>query len=351
MRRRRPRDRADRGDQLDLVAQMAQAERPECIRGRFVDNAGQPAEGAEFDFIGSNETEDFVGHINGTTEADGAICIDVQRSEAATEDLDTDGVKGEKSWAGIIAWYQDQPYNFGKTEIPSTEGSCATSGCLNLGDVKFDNAHEISCGSCTFSGIVKSGGQPLEGTSVVATVDYFSSSQADAACSATVDACTDYATTAVDGSYTLKVFTCGGLRTQSFYDVTASGKNTVRYAEQAFASCPSQAVQDDLISGYDYYDLTVSVSAQGVISWTPNFKADRLEVRDAADNVVWQIGSDSEAANSAGPINYGQVPNGWTVLIPDGTSPPALATGSIWVGGYGQVSAEISYSGSGWASY
>jgi hypothetical protein len=185
-----------------------------CVAGRLVDSAGNPVSGAVLSARGSTYTGSSSPQ---TTTATGRFCVEVMRSEGAAEDLNSNGTVGEESKVALTVFANGKYYNLGTFTVPPTPATCATSGCLELGDIKLEAALEVTSQLCTINGkVVYSGTNNsgsgnsgvTTGTAVEGAVVYAWDSAADQellACYSNGLGCSFFTTSNSTGDFQLKV--------------------------------------------------------------------------------------------------------------------------------------------------
>jgi hypothetical protein len=100
-----------------------------CLSGTVVDAAGMPVFGATLFAGGLGYTGSYRPI---TTGANGRFCLDVQRAEAADEDIDGDLVRGEKNLVSLHVQAGGRNYLLGAVAPAAVEATCGGS-CTDLG--------------------------------------------------------------------------------------------------------------------------------------------------------------------------------------------------------------------------
>lgn len=135
-----------------------------CVTGQLVDSSSNPVSGALVSARGISYT----GVSSPLTTGDnGRFCIDVMRSESTGEDLNDNGATGETTQVALTAYKNGKYYNLGTHTIPPTPATCATSGCVELGQIKLTSEIEVSSNICTITGKVVYSGTAIEGTTAL----------------------------------------------------------------------------------------------------------------------------------------------------------------------------------------
>jgi hypothetical protein len=111
-----------------------------CVTGKVVDSTGAPVEGAAVHVGGATYTSRFDPVI---TDKGGVFCVEVMRSEGTTEDVDGNGVLGEKHPVAIRVGYKAKYYDMGLFEPTSKEAQCSVNSCTDLGNLTLLPAREI----------------------------------------------------------------------------------------------------------------------------------------------------------------------------------------------------------------
>ncbi len=218
-----------------------------CVTGRLLNANGNPATGAVVVAKGISYTGTSAPV---TTDANGDFCIDVMRSEGANEDINQNGINGDKSKISLSVSYQGKYYKLaGEHEIPVLAASCGSTGCLQLGEVKLTENLELTTNICTVTGTVVYSGTAAYGTSNLTAGSPISGAfvwgydpQIDwtqyGQCYSTL-ACSLFATTDADGKFTLTIPILSGLELVA-YGIT---ENTAVYiGNTAAGSCPTTPI-------------------------------------------------------------------------------------------------------------
>jgi len=133
-----------------------------AIRGILLGTNGQPIQGASVTVKGLSYTGSSSPQI---TQADGAFCADIMRSEGPGEDLDRDGVTGETQQVQILAHDTTKFYAFGPFNSPLAQGTCAAGNGLDVGLLALTEANRLTATSCTITGRMVYSGTAIGGTS------------------------------------------------------------------------------------------------------------------------------------------------------------------------------------------
>ena len=232
-----------------------------CVTGRLLDANDNPAAGAVVTARGIT--------YNGssapvTTDSNGLFCIDVMRSEASGEDLNGNGLPGEKNKISVSVSYGGKYYKLPLDyELPAAAASCGSAGCLQLNDVKLTDSLEIKASLCTVTGKLTYSGVALYGNPTgFAAGDplpnawvFGYDSQIDwedwGECLID-DTCTIFQTTNQDGEFSLTVPMLMGLELtgHALIDSTA-GSFSIYIGKYSSTSCPSAPISLKA-DGYSY---------------------------------------------------------------------------------------------------
>jgi hypothetical protein len=232
-----------------------------CVTGRLLDANDNPATGAVVTARGIT--------YNGssapvTTDSNGQFCIDVMRSEASGEDLNGNGLPGEKNKISLSVSFNGKYYKLPQDyELPAAAASCGSSGCLQLNDVKLTESLEITASLCTvtgkvtYSGVALYGnpteyaaGDPIPGAWVFgydSQIDWENWGQCF------IDnSCKIFETTNQDGEFSLIVPMLMGLELTGYAVIESSPNHfSLYFGNYSSATCPSVPISIK-VDGYSY---------------------------------------------------------------------------------------------------
>lgn len=298
------------------------------------DPEGQPVKNATCFLRGENFPGVSPPHASGT----GVECIEVRRSEGPGEDLDGNGIQGEKFRVQIVCIWKDKYYRFPAIELPAESGVCPDGG-LHPGPVKLDAEHELQITACTVRGTVMENGQPAAGIAVIAEDPTVPDEIANRVCGG---ACLASAMSGADGSF--EVTTAFGESFELAAQAVRSEPDVMLVLEskQRLFACPSAPVRLHLNVSSCHASLPkIQVDkATNRIAWQPEIKAGTLSAIGVSSAMIkWQIFAE---AGFLPPVTYGTVPPGAMQVNPQSGTPPALESGDqvfvVPLGGYLTVS-------------
>lgn len=298
-----------------------------CLTGRVILEDGQPAVGATVSLSGVTYT----GSSSAiTVGADGRFCLEMMRSESATEDIDQDGIPGETHRVRLRIAHAGKLYEGGTFDTPNSQGTCADGNCTDVGDIPLDAASELQPVLCTVSGrVIEPSGTPAEGAMVWAMDETIPSELETALCGEYLENCTFITVTDADGRFEIRSISLDGLLV-SAWNATSEGDATLyQWGERRTSGCPAAPIEVRLDSGMVIYNLAIEVRGN-TIEWVPNTPVSLLYVLSAGGQYKWMIGADDDGTFS-GPVVYGQVPAGASQYLPweAGGSIPPLANGDL----------------------
>jgi len=305
-----------------------------CVSGRIVDESGRPAEGATVSAMGVNYT----GRSRPVTVGpDGRFCLEAIRSEGAGEDLDGDGMPGEKATVSISATAGGNVYDLGKFEIPAVQGVCGGNGCLELGDLRLGAATLRRSVLCTVTGVVRyRDGTPADGASVLSWDYDVPSAAADGICGVGSASICGGTFGALNGVFTV---TSAALDDLTLFSLARrdleTGAAEFGLAGREFASCPTDPVTLNLDAEWIEVSYAVVVGGQ-TISWAPTrYGVSVVTVRSSGQGIKWQVATEGATVMPT-PVTYGVTPPGATQTYPARGTPPPLEPGddvSVLAGG------------------
>jgi len=295
-----------------------------CVSGRVLDEIGKPAEGATVTLRGISYTGTSTPVVLGP---DAQFCLEAKRSEAPGEDLDGNGNAGETTTVSIGVVAGENYYDLGEFEMPSSQGRCGGSGCLNLGDLRIGPANLSKVAWCTIEGTVRfPDGTPIE-AGVILNDDSVRHDIADSMCATSVPDATCGADFTENGAFsvTSPVLAAPRLWSFAFRDLEP-GVHELGFGSRSFTSCPTRPLSLTLDPAQIEVDFTIAVDGDS-ISWTPpGYGILVLEVLSAEGEFKWAIVSNDDTVMRA-PITYGVVPVGASQVYPIAGTPAALAPG------------------------
>ena len=307
-----------------------------CVTGTITDADGNPVEGATVMPRGVTYTGTSTPQ---TTGRDGRFCIDVMRSEGPNEDVDQDGIRGETQRVGMRISYRGKVYDGGEYDIPTSQGSCGTGGCRDVGAISLSPDRELQAGLCTLSGTVRSvDGTPVEAAFVFGWDETVDAEVQFTLCSELPQGfCEFFATTDAEGKFTITTVVLDGLFYYAYHISEDETSSLMRWSQGNTRGCPSQPLDIILSEGFRNVALTPAVSGR-MISWTPaQYKATSVFVSSSTTGFKWILSSASSSIGT--PVTYGTVPAGAEQTFPINGSPPAALstddTVDIFVSGTG----------------
>ncbi len=283
------------------------------------DPEGKPVKNATCFLRGENFPGVSPPHASGT----GVECIEVRRSEGPGEDLDGNGIQGEKFRVQIVCIWKDKYYRFPAIELPAESGACPDGG-LHPGPVTLDAEHEVQIVACTVRGTVLENGQPAAGIAVSAEDPTVPDEIADRVCGGT---CLAYAMSGADGTF--EVTTAFGESFELAAQTVRSEPDVMLFLEskQRLFACPTAPVRLHLNVSSCHASLPkVQVDkATNRIAWQPEIKAGTLSAIGVSSAMIkWQLFSQT---GFLPPVTYGTVPAGAMQINPQNGAPPALSSG------------------------
>jgi hypothetical protein len=278
-----------------------------CLTGRVLLEDGAPAEGATVTVSGVTYNGSSTPF---TVGADGRFCVDVMRSESATDDVDQDGTPGETHRVKIRIAYDGQLYDGGVFDSPQDQGTCEEGGCEDIGDIALDPAHVLQAAVCTVTGrILDRNGQPAASASVWAFDETVPDEVFTALCGDFYENCSFWATADESGRYTVSSVAMDGLLVTAYFTTGDETTSSTRWGERRLDGCPAGDVDVRLDTGYDFYTIALEVNGEA-ISWLPNVPTSMLTVSDANGDAKWGVVIEDGRPGFTGPVTYGQVPAG-----------------------------------------
>lgn len=288
-----------------------------CITGRIVTAARAPQANAKVEVEGvtyTGRTGDLV------TGADGRFCADVLRSEAANEDVDNNGVRGQTQRVAVYVTVDDDVYNGGEHQVPTTEATCG-GACLDLGDVVLDATSQFTPALCSVTGtLVEPDGTPIVGLQV-SGFGTLSAEELTALCPDS--SCYGFSTaSAAGGAFSGTVAVKDRLMlAASRSDQPDARTERVQTAYQTTRGCPRTSVVLQMGPAQLLTTIDVTVSGQA-ISWSPPVALNMVAVESSAGDFKWGVVSSGPTLTP--PLTYGVTPSGATALPGTGG---ALASG------------------------
>jgi hypothetical protein len=309
-----------------------------CIKVCVTDSAGAAAAGATVSLAGVTYTGTSTPKTAG---ADGCVCIEGMRSEAAGEDVDNDGTTGETQKVGLRVAHGGKYYDLGVFDMPAANATCGGTGCTDLGVVQLTSAKELSIALCTVNGTVRD----IQGNPVAnATVYGFDESVPDDAMEAmcfdgTTYLCMIATSTDATGAYAVTMPVLNGATIMGMIGINTPPEQSTYYGQRGLRGCPTGSIDLTLDQGYRTFTLTVSVNGN-TISWTPDNLSQRpmngyVMVSNSSAGPKWMVVTD-EGIDLASPVTYGTIPPNASQTFPATGSPAALASGdeiAVWLQG------------------
>jgi len=318
-----------------------------CITGIIIDADGKAVRGATVTTRGVTYTGTSTPQ---TTGRDGRFCVEVMRSEGPGEDVDQDGIRGETQRVVLRISARGKVYDGGEYNIPASQASCGTTGCLDIGKIRLIKDRELKPVVCTLSGTVRSvDGTPVEGASVLAWDETVDAEVQFALCSELPQHfCQFFATTDAEGAFTITSVVLDGLFYYAYDNAEDETSSLLRWSQGNTRGCPSQPLEIILSEGFRNVTVTAAVGG-GVISWMPAAYGATSVYVTGDTGFKWVVSATS--SNIGTPVTYGTVPVGAEQTFPfDGSPPAPLSSGDtvqIFVSGTG--SDGYPYSGIGTA--
>ncbi len=124
----------------------APIEQKNCITGRILDDAGMPVAGASVIAKGV----DYNGWSYGNSDTNGYFCVDVKRDSTVQVEVTLPG--GTMPIVNV------------SVTVPDASASCATGGCIAVGDI------EASYDSCIRGRVTDKNGAPVAGVNVYSSI-------------------------------------------------------------------------------------------------------------------------------------------------------------------------------------
>ncbi|MCD6499281.1 MAG: carboxypeptidase regulatory-like domain-containing protein [Deltaproteobacteria bacterium] len=303
-----------------------------CLTGVVVDDLGTPVAGAVVTVQGVN----FAGVSQPiVTDESGRFCVSMRRSEAQGEDLNGNGVPGETLTMLVQGSFAGKRYQFGPEDISSSQGTCGSDGCADLGMIALDGEHEIQPKLCTVTGTVRwaDGRQELSGVLVDGEDEGMTDEERDALCGQ--DGCQDYAMTDATGTFTLTAAMLGLLDVEAWLQTQSDdGVATYEYgAKRALLTCPTEPITLTI----DLTDCMVSLptvtyeAGTNSLFWTPSVSIATLSVQPSmGSQVKWVLVARDDQIGFDSPVVYGTVPVDAMQLMPlNNAAPPPITTGDM----------------------
>lgn len=269
-------------------------------------SAGPPVTGASLFLEQYYADGTPAGHVSAMVEADGSFELPINQSEAVGEDLDDNGISGEKLFARLTAQWRGVRFDIAEGELPAVQNVI-----INFGTVDLSYRRSVSA-LCELTGVVKKlRGDLVSGASVALGGSYnngLDEATRVALCGADLARCRTETVTDANGAFSLSwpLFDGFGLFSQKLVDDSVHSDWFSGALYQG--ACPAAPVQLVLDSGRKTTTVRIAVDGQ-TISWSPSVAILWLGVWDADTNVKWQL-STEDAAGFTGPIVYGVVPAG-----------------------------------------
>ncbi len=317
-----------------------------CVSGRVLDESGNPAEGATVTLRGVSYTGNSTPVVLGP---DGHFCVEGMRSEAPGEDLDGNGKAGETTTVAIGVVAGGNYYDLGEFEMPSSQGTCGGTGCLDLGDVRIGPGNLLKVEWCTIKGTVRyADGAPAEGAWV-----YLADDTVPEGVRRTMCLPADFSFPCLgniadeNGAFSVTAPVMGNLMlgTVASRDL-GPGVTGLAFGSRKFMSCPKEPVSLTADVNLIAVDFTVLVDGD-TISWTPPFYGiSVVSVGTPSGDVKWQVFKVDSTIST--PVAYGQVPAGATQIYPLTGTPAPLAPGDeVQILGGGTTIDGVMYLGGG----
>lgn len=246
----------------------------------------------------------YLGHILEEIEADGSFRLSLGRSEPDGEDLDGNGISGEKVSIRASVRYGGVLFHLLEGEVPTTDDYVADMGEVDVETSWFPPS------LCELRGqALHRDGTPSPGTVVNLYSDLQSDSEAfTELCDAPGAACTDSAVAGPSGTFVLKGPFVDRLRIEGANLVDTEARYAYYSGARAFvAACPPAGFELSLSFGYANEPVALSVVGQQV-SWLPAYPMQSLFVGDSDWQPLWSVRADTVALTP--PITFGVVPAG-----------------------------------------
>jgi hypothetical protein len=311
-----------------------------CITAKLLRPDGSPGAGCTADYL----SDDVSGHGAVFAEDDGSFCVEVPRSEKPDEDLNGNGIKGEKTRYWVEITCDDQLYRLPLFEAASTDSSCG-GACTDVGTIKLGPDSLTTPKACKVTGAVLDlADKPVAGAAVQGYDGNVVDEDLTTACGVDGVSCTPLATTDGQGKFTITTGLLLGMSlTADLTDVEVEPGHTMyRWGSDMLRFCPTGPVTLRVTEGSDSFALTVKL-AGNEITWTPAFKADLIRVTDSGGAEKWIVVPSTPTATTTGPVTYGTAPSGFTA---SGSAAPLAVDDLIEVSGVG-AGEVYPYEGSG----
>ena len=269
---------------------------------------------------------DYLGHMLEEVEADGSFDLVLGQSEPDGEDLDDNGIAGEKVFMRAIVNYGGLMFHLVEGEVPTTPGYT-----IEMGDVDL-NESWLTTELCELSGrVIHLDGSTAPDTEVSVYTDFGATTQElSTFCAAQGKECLDLTTTGPDGTFLLAYPYVGQLRVVGTYLRDDAGSYEYYTVSKTFGGgCPAGPIELMLTSGYAYEPVAVEVAGQ-TISWDPPQPMDSLFVGDPGWQPRWTVEADSQKL--VPPLEFG--------VLPPGALEGFAATGSLIPGDNIQLRGE-----------
>ncbi len=244
------------------------------------------------------------GNATVPVEADGAFDVPVGRSEPDGEDLDGNGIPGEKMFVYMTVEWEGLRFHLAEGEVPSFAEQEA-----DLGDLEILQGF-LRPTPCEVKGTVKYlDGTPAAGAELsFESGTWLTDTEWVNVCGESGDKCVEQTESAADGSFRLMY------AFDDAYSVAAShweqnGPTVGGYSGswRSMGMCPAEPISVVLDWGEATTTLQMT-AAEGTISWSPERGIASLWVLDAQGELKWDMRAGATPMSS--PVEYGEVPAG-----------------------------------------
>ncbi len=237
--------------------------------------------------------------------ADGSFEIDAPRSEAAGEDLDGNGVRGETFFVSVWAEWYGLRFHVVEGAVPTGAERVISMGELDL------SATLVAAARCRVEGTLRfADGSVASGAEVTFIPDrYADEDELAALCGADVAFCKDRALTDAAGRFAFDYPFEQTFSVDAYLERAEPPWDSAYAVRQALVTCPSQPITVTLRSGICEATAPVTVTGDR-IAWPGGFAVERLVVVDAQGDVKWT--AYAGAAPFPSPVTYGVLPSGAT---------------------------------------
>jgi hypothetical protein len=254
-----------------------------------------------------------LGHVTGEVGADGYFDFPLGQSEPDGEDLDGNGVAGEKLDVVVMVEYGEFKFHLVEGRVPETAG-----WTVDMGDVDLTESMLVAQ-RCEVSGVVQyKDGTPAPEASVWAEVDEWPSDEAFASlCGADGSLCRESALSGQDGTFTIAFPYLQVFRLAADLQLSDGSRSEWYFSNaRGFIMCPTEPVTITLGQGGVATTVTISVVGSS-ISWEPEEAVDELLVV-GAESTRWHVRAGS--SKIVPPVEFGILPSGAIELVaPQGT--------------------------------